>query len=200
LKSRVSAFQAPTRPTSHHLGKAGEFFVAGQLLRLGYNCSPLPVDTGVALLAHWLHESGESRVALVQVKTTEKRRSTVKLKKRQLEKMVEMGVNLIVVFWSDPQAPFALVVPPALLYMLTSGGFQDPKAPIRAKGEIYWIVFVEKEPQAVYVRNRFNDVSCMVNRFDRLAPTDEDHMMIPPYAEWSNGKHQLLKVLSDDEM
>ena len=110
------AFDKPAPPGTTHLGRAGEYFVAAQLLRMGYNTSPLPVDTGVDLPAHWTTKSGESRVALLQVKSTAATRTTIRLNKTQLDRITGQGVNLIVVFWSDPQRPFALVLPPALSY------------------------------------------------------------------------------------
>lgn len=182
-----------------HVGKAGEYFVAGHLLRLGYNVAPLPVDSGVDLIAHWITETGDSRMCLVQVKTTQRKRTSIDFSMQQLDNAARQGVNLIIVFWHEVAVPFALVLPPSLVYMLTSGGFQDPTAPVRKSADAMTIVF-ESHGKNVYIRNRKNDISGMINRFDRLAPTDVDHFVIPEYAQWSGASGQLVEILSEEEM
>ena len=196
---RNEKFDKPARPVTTYLGRAGEYYVAAQLLRMGYNTSPLPVDTGVDLLAHWTADGGDSRVALVQVKTTASRRTTIKLNKTQLDRITRQGVNLVVVFWYDPVRPFALVIPPALFYMLTSGGLKSPAAPIRTRPDGTVLVFRVRSKEHVFIRNKRTDVGPMVNRFDRLAATDEDPHAIPPYAEWTSDDEGLLRIVADEE-
>jgi hypothetical protein len=189
-------FDKPARPVTTHLGRAGEYFVAAQLLRMGYNTSPLPVDTGVDLLAHWTTRSGDSRVTLVQVKSTASKRTTIRLNKIQLDRITGQGVNLVLVFWGDPHRPFALVLPPALFYMLTSGGFKSPAAPIRKRpGGGAVIVVATSSHEHVFIWNRRTDLGPMVNRFDRLAATDEDPHAILDYAEWTSDDDGLLRII-----
>ena len=185
-------FHDPRPPTSTHLGRAGEQFVASHLLRLGYNAVPLPIDTGVDLLAHWTTKSGESRVAQFQVKTTQARRIAFRLTRAQLTRWWSEGINLAVVFWYDSAAPFTVVVPPSLSYMLTSGGHRDPRAPIRV-GDLATLVFGSQGPNRAFVGNRRNDVSRMINRFDRIEATDEDYLHIRPYVSWSGDEKALLQ-------
>ncbi len=192
-------FDKPARPSTTHLGRAGEYYVAAQLLRLGYNTSPLPVDTGVDLLAHWMTKDGDSRVALLQVKTTASKRTKIRLDRAHVDRITSQGVNLVVVFWFDPDRPFALVIPPALFYMLTSGGSKSPSAPIRVRRDGVDLVFRVQTQEHVFIRNKRTDIGRMVNRFDRLAPTDEDPMPIPVYAEWTSDNEGLLRILSDQE-
>jgi hypothetical protein len=192
------AFDKPAPPVTAHLGRAGEYFVAAQLLRMGYNTIPLPVDTGVDLLAHWTTKSGDSRVALLQVKSTASWRTTIRLNKTQLDRITGQGVNLVVVFWGDPQRPFALVLPPALFYMLTSGGFKSPAAPIRNRPDGAVIVFAARSGEHVFIRNSRTDLGPMVNRFDRLAATDEDPHAIPDYAEWTSNDDGLLRIIPQE--
>jgi len=193
------AFDKPTPPMTTHLGRAGEYFVAAQLLRMGYNTSPLPVNTGVDLLAHWTTKSGESRVFLLQVKSTALRRTTVRLNKTQLDRITAQGVNLVVVFWYDPHRPFAVVLPPALFNMLTSGGFNSPAAPIRSRPDGAAIVLMAHTQEHVFIRNRRTDVALMVNRFDRLAATDDDHHEIPDYAAWTSDVEGVLRILPEED-
>lgn len=193
------AFEKPAPPVTTHLGRAGEYFVAAQLLRMGYNTNPLPVDTGVDLLAHWVTKNRDSRVALLQVKSTASRRTTIRLNKTQLDRITGQGINLVVVFWGDPQRPFALVLPPALFYMLTSGGFKSPAAPIRTRFDGATIVFTAQSQEHVFIRNVRTDLGPMVNRFDRLAATDEDPHAIPNYAAWTSDGEGLLRILPDED-
>jgi hypothetical protein len=164
------------------------------LLRLGYNAMPLPVDTGVDLLAHWTTRSGESRVAQFQVKATERRRLTFRLTEKQLNRWWDELVNLIVVFWYEPTAPFCVVLPPSLCRMLTSGGFNDPRAPIRVVDTLTTIVLGSPGPKRVYIGNRHNDISRMVNRFDRIEATDDDSLHLPPYASWGSDGRALVDL------
>ncbi len=196
---RDDEFDKPPVPVTTHLGRASEYLVAAQLLRMGYNTSPLPVDTGVDLLAHWNTKSGDSRVALIQVKGTAASRTTITLNKAQFDRITGHGVNLAVVFWLDPECPFTLVIPPALFYMLTSGNFRSPAAPIRSRPAGATIVFVAKGRDRVFIRNLRTDLSLMVNRFDRLAASDEDPHAIPDYAEWATDDEGLLRIVPDEE-
>lgn len=181
----------PSPPVTTYLGRAGEYFVAAQLLRMGYNTSPLPVDTGIDLLAHWTTKRGDSRVALLQVKSTALSRTTIRLNKVQLDRITDQVVNLVVVFWGDPQRPFALVIPPALFHMLTSGGFESPAAPIRSGPDGVAIVLTARSQEHVFIRNLQTDLSLMVNRFDRLAASDEDPHDISSSVEMAVGADEI---------
>lgn len=192
------AVDKPALPVTTHLGRAGEYFVAAQLLSRGYNTSPLPVDTGVDLLAHWTTRSGDSRVALLQVKSTASGRTTIRLKKTQLDRVIGQRINLVVVFWGDPQRPFALILPPALFYMLTSGRFKSRAAPIRSRPGGTAIVFEARSQEHVFIRNLRTDLGPMVNRFDRLAATDEDPHAVPDYAEWTSDDKGLLQIAPEE--
>jgi hypothetical protein len=191
--SDLSIF-GPRPSTTTHLGRAGEHLVAGHLLRLGYNAMPLPVDTGVDLLAHWTTRSGDSRVAQFQVKSTERRRLTFRLTEKQLNRWWAEMINLVVVFWYEATAPFCVVLPPSLCYMLTSGGYKDRRAPIRVAETLTTIVVASPGPQRVYIGNRHNDISRMVNRFDRIEATDDDPLHIPRYACWASDGMALVQL------
>jgi hypothetical protein len=186
-------YHDPRPPTTTHLGRAGEQFVASHLLRLGYNATPLPIDMGVDLLAHWTTKSGESRVAQFQVKTTQQKRISFRLRKRQLERLWAEGINLVVVFWYEPASPFALVIPPSLSYMLTSGGHKDSRAPIRVGANGAILVFGSSGARRAHTRNRYHDLSAMIDRFDRIEATDEDYSVIRPYADWSTHDKALVE-------
>ena len=169
-------------------------FIVSHLLRLGYNAAPLPIDTGVDLLAHWTTRSGESRVAQFQVKTTRSRRLSFSVTKKRLERWWSEGVNLIVVFWYDPTSPFSVVLPPSLLYMLTTGGYKYPTAPIVVGKTGARIVIGSQGPRMSFVRNRQNDVSAMVDRFDRLEATDGDPNFQPSYASFVSDGKRVIEI------
>jgi hypothetical protein len=42
---------------------------------------------------------------------------------------------LVVVFWANKKAPLAIVLPPSIIRMLTSDGFEDPKARLIMTGD-----------------------------------------------------------------
>jgi hypothetical protein len=123
-----------------YLGRAGELFVAAHLLRRGLNSAPLPVDTGVDLLAHrelkldvLLHQA-EHEVYQFQVKTTTTNEYRASMPVRKVHDLWHKSINLVVVFWSEETAPNSVVLPPSLIRMLTSGGFEDPKSPLVTTG------------------------------------------------------------------
>jgi hypothetical protein len=185
-----------------HLGRAGEMFVAAQLVRLGFNAAPLPVDTGVDLLAHRqvrYHDENfvpEQELYQFQVKTTS--RKDFSLSPMPVKKVYEFwlkSINLIVVFWPRAKTPTSIVLPPSLVYMLTSGGFKDARAPIDITRDLVTIRFIEKEGR-YYIRNQKNEITPMLNRFDRIEPAGEFDAIIPCYAGWSEGPG-LIEFISD---
>lgn len=175
-----------------YLGRAGEFFVAAHLLRRGLNTSPLPVDTGVDLLAHRELSLGmvlyqaEHELYQFQVKTTTTSEYRASLPARKVHDLWHKAINLVIVFWSLETAPVAIILPPSLIRMLTSGGFEDPKAPLQTTGDEVSLRVIESAGR-YFIRNRDNEITAMSNRFDRIEPIDVDTGQFPPYAYWSDG-------------
>ena len=170
-----------------YIGRSGEFFVAAHLLRHGLNAMPMSVDSGIDLLGHLINHHGESRIFQFQVKSTNEPTAQIKISRDKFNFFLDNAVNLVIVFWSDPFAPFALVLPPRLMRMMTSGGYRIAEAPIRADQDTVRIVAGVHNGQ-IYVRNRANDFSLMKNRFDLAEPTDIDTRVLPEYATWGSGK------------
>jgi hypothetical protein len=166
-----------------YIGKAGEFFVAGHLLRLGLNAMPLTVDSGVDLLGHLVTEYGDSRVYQFQVKTTARPIAQFNFEREKFRRLYTQNINLVVVFWSEPSNPLALVLPPRLLRMMTSGGYEAPHAPIRMQRDLI-SMRVERRDSRVYVRNRYHEFTRMVNRFDLVEASDIDTIHLPEYCCW----------------
>lgn len=123
-----------------YLGRAGESFVASHLLRRGLNPASLPVDAGVDLLAHSLFKTdrpllhAEHELFQFQIKTTANEYKTT-LRVEKVHELWHKAINLVVVFWANEKSPSAVVLPPSLIYMLTSGGFEDPRAPLNMIGD-----------------------------------------------------------------
>ena len=84
--------------------------------------------------------------------------------------------------------------------MLTSGGFKSPTASIRPRVDGAVIVFLARTYDQVFIRNLRTDVGPMVNRFDRLAATDDDPHAIPDYAEWTSENDGLLRIVSRENL
>lgn len=175
------------------LGRAGESFVAAHLLRRGFNSCPLPVDTGVDLLAHRelrlerLLLQVEHELYQFQIKTTATSEYRASLPVRKIHELWHKSINLVVVFWSVETAPTAIILPPSLIRMLTSGGFEDARAPLLTTGDEVSLRVTESEGR-YFLRNRDNDITEMRNRFDRIEPIGMDTSAFPPYASWSDGK------------
>jgi len=70
--------------------------------------------------------------------------------------------------------------------MLTSGGFESPKSPLVATGDEVSLRVI-KSGERFFLRNRDNDISGMVNRFDLIEPLGVDTFELPAYASWSDG-------------
>jgi hypothetical protein len=175
------------------LGRAGEFYVASRLLRRGLNPAPLPVDTGVDLLAHrelkldlLLHQA-EHELYQFQVKTTATKEYRASLPVKKVDELWHKVINLVVVFWAKDKDPSAVVLPPSLIRLLTSGGFEDPRAPFVMTGGEVSLKFIESDGR-YFIRNRDNEVTAMRNRFDRIEPIGTDTGQFPEYASWSDGK------------
>jgi hypothetical protein len=115
--------------TNLFFGRAGEYFVASELLRRGLNPFLSPVDTGVDLFAHQefipapplLH--AVHKVFLFQVKTTARDEYTDSISTRTVHEWWHKRINVVIVFWSKNIQPTCLILPPSLLYIITSGGF-----------------------------------------------------------------------------
>jgi hypothetical protein len=176
-----------------YLGRAGELFVTAHLLRRGLNCAPLPVDTGVDLLAHrelkldvLLHQA-EHELYQFQVKTTATNEYRASLPVRKVHDLWHKAINLVVVFWSEETAPSAVVLPPSLIRFLTSGGFEDPRAPLVTTGDEVSLRVIESGGR-YFIRNLDNDITAMRNRFDRLEPIGIDTGTPPDYVLRSDDK------------
>jgi hypothetical protein len=176
-----------------YLGRAGELFVAAHLLRRGLNSAPLPVDTGVDLLAHRELKfevpllQAEHELYQFQVKTTTTNEYRASMPVRKVHDLWHKAINLVVVFWSEETAPSAVVLPPSLIRMLTSGGFEDPKAPLLTTGDEVSLRVIESGGR-YFIRNLDHEITAMRNRFDRIEPIGVDTGQFPPYACWSDGK------------
>ena len=116
-----------------------------------------------------------------------------------IERMWKDAINLIVVFWQENSTPSSIVIPARLVGMLTSGGFNDPNAPLRIRGDnVNMRVF--KSGERYFVRNKHNEVSYLLNRFDLLDTIDRDMDTLPEYAEWSDDEKTLISFdISDAE-
>jgi hypothetical protein len=71
--------------------------------------------------------------------------------------------------------------------MLTSGGFEDPKAPLVTTGEEVSLRVIESGGR-YFIRNLDNEITAMRNRFDRIEPVGVDTGQPPDYAHWSDDK------------
>jgi hypothetical protein len=174
------------------LARSGELVVASHLFRRGLNAAPLPVDTGVDLLAHRELRldppllQAEHELYQFQVKTTATNEYRSSLPKEKVHELWYKAINLIVVFWPRDRTPSAVVLPPTLIRMLTSGGFEDPKAPFLMAADKVSLRFIEDEGR-YFIRNRHNEITAMLNRFDRIEPVGTDTGQFPVYAGWSDG-------------
>jgi hypothetical protein len=181
------------RTEKMYLGRAGEFYVASHLLRLGFNPATLPVDDGVDLLAHRAAEKHNDILTLqteyhlfqLQIKTTASDQYAASLPIKKVNELWHKTINLIIVFWSKNTSPAAIVIAPSLLRMLTSGGFEDPKAAIALTGKRASLkVFLSGTE--FFVRNRKQGITAMHNRFDLIEPIGTDTGRFPEYAFWSD--------------
>ncbi|MEO8589163.1 MAG: hypothetical protein ABI432_07340 [Flavobacteriales bacterium] len=186
---------------SQYVGKAGEHLVAAKLLRLGLNAGPLPIDSGVDILAHAelkVHQDilqlhAEHLVYQFQVKTTSTDEYSVSIDSEKFAELWFKVINLIVVFWPKDASPVCLVLPPSLCRMLSSGGFEDPQAPFVVTGSTMSLR-VLRDGDRYYIRNKSNEVTRMLERFDRIEPTDTDTGMFPSYACWSGEEKRLVEI------
>ncbi len=212
-RSRSSTFErtmrltvcerASRRDLEHlYLGRAGEVFVAAQLLRRGLNAALASVDSGVDILAHQEISSTESLqgVQLVyqfQVKTTASREYRAALPVRKVHELWHKAINLIVVFWPRNGLPVAVVIPPSVLRMLTTGGFDDPRAPLSLRdGQVSLRVFSRGDKY--FMRNKSNPLTPMLNRYDLVEPVGTDTGLFPYYASWG-GNGQVVSLNPNPE-
>lgn len=184
-----------------YFGRAGELFVAAHLLRLGLNSAALPVDTGVDLLAHresqlnFVPQHSMHELYQFQVKTTTTGEYSVALPVRKIHDLWHKAINLVVVFWKEQANPNGVILPPSLIRMLTSGGFKDPKAPLLIDGDQVSLRVFESGGR-YFIRNLDNEITAMLNRFDRIEPVGIDTTHFPEYACWSTDRG-LVKLDSD---
>jgi hypothetical protein len=106
---------------------------------------------------------------------------------RKVHDLWHKAVNLVVVFWSVETAPAAVVLPPSLIRMLTSGGFEDPKAPLATTGDEVSLRVIETGGR-YFLRNQDHEITAMRDRFDRIEPIGTDTGQFPDYAHWSYDK------------
>jgi hypothetical protein len=181
-----------------YLARAGEAFVVAQLLRLGLNAATTSIDSGVDILAHQelFREDpllqAEQLVYQFQVKTTATHEYRVSLPVRKVHELWHKVINLIFVFWKGGHAPDAIVIPPSLIRMLTSSGFDDPRAPLRLRDERVSIRVVSSGGK-YFIRNKDNALTPMLNRFDLVEPIGTDTVTFPSYACWGEG-NQLVSL------
>jgi hypothetical protein len=189
--------------SSMYLGRAGEHLVAAHLFRIGLNAATPPVDAGVDLRARKEFRTSESSdtpediIYQFQVKTTQRDSYNARLTVNQVRMFWEKIINLVVVFWAENTAPSVVVLPPSLLFMLSSGGFGDQKAPLRMKNGFFSLRFIKKN-QRYFMRNLKHEITAMLNRFDRLEPLGADPMALPPYAHWADDRKALVGFDEDD--
>lgn len=175
------------------IGRAGEYWVAAQLLRNGLNAMPLSVDSGVDLLAHCPNSNGDSRLYQFQVKTSASRIAQFTLEEAKFNSLWRDGINLIIVSWRDMSIPEAVVIPPRLIYMMTSGGFKAPEAPLRTQdGKVHFRIEFHSNGK-IFIRNRHHEFTAMRNRFDLIEDITSDFTDIPNYAEWSSESGTLIR-------
>ena len=181
----------PQKHKNLYTGSAGEHFVAANLLRIGWNANLLSVDTGIDVVGQRIGNLGEPEIIQCQVKTMTRGTYQGSFSKDAIERMWKDAINLIVVFWDENSTPSSIVIPARLVGMLTSRGFKDPNAPLRIRGEKV-SMRVYKSGDRCFVRNKHNEVSDLLNRFDLLDTTDLDMDTLPEYAEWSDDEKTLI--------
>lgn len=176
-----------------YLGKSGEFWVAAELLRNGFNVNILPVDSGVDLVAtKTVGLEKEQELYQIQVKTTAQKRGFFSFSKEKFNHYIKSGVNLVIVSWPTNSTAKCIVFPFSLLYMMTSGSFKDNKAPLKTdQGKIYFRI--EFKDNEIFVRNRKNIFTPLLNRFNLLQSVNADPHSIPEWAFWSEVDGQLIE-------
>ncbi|NVN91286.1 MAG: hypothetical protein HXX11_11885 [Desulfuromonadales bacterium] len=180
------------------VGAAGEHWVAACLLRRGFNANVLPVDTGVDLLATKKSRySDDMMLYKIQVKTTAGLRAIIRFEKSKIDNLIQSRVNLVLVSWPSIGEPRCAVFSPRLLQMMTSGGFNDTNAPLRATGDFINMTVKFTDEGGVFVRNQMNPYTPVVNRLDLIEPVDCDVYSLPDYAMWSDIEGRLIDF--DDE-
>jgi hypothetical protein len=186
-----------------YLARAGETFVSAQLLRRGLNAATAPVDSGVDILAHAELDlevpllQAEHLVYQFQVKTTATNEYRASLPVAKVHELWHKVINLVIVFWSTGGIPSAIVIPPSLIRMLTTGGFDDPLAPLRLRDGKVSLRFLKRGDE-YFVRNKSNSLTVMLNRFELIEPIGTDTSMFPPYATWGDGQH-IVKIEIQDQ-
>ena len=168
-------------------GAAGEHLVLSHLLRWGLNPQLIAVDTGIDIVAQKGNESFH-----FQVKTTKNRTAKFSFSESKLVALWEENINLVVVMWAVETKPQILVLPPSLLHMATSGGFNNPCAPIYLKNKRANLRVVFERNGSVYLRERQNDFTPMLSRFDLVESIENDSLQLPTYAYWSSTEKRLL--------
>lgn len=187
---------------SSYTGRAGELLVAAHLLRSNIEAMSVGVDYGVDLEALKTIGYGNSQWGFtmqeryrLQVKTTRTDKLPLTFTKDKFKQILDLSINLAVVFWRDVKEPVIALFPPSLLYMMTSAEYPDtvPIAPVYTKdAKVLMKVFITSSGR-VFVRNRCNEYTAMKSRFDRLEAIDREWDNIPyEYARWSTSPKTLI--------
>ena len=116
----------------------------------------------------------------IQVKSTAVDKNVINYNTDEIIETAENSVNLVVVFFTKKTKSLSLVIPFSFLYMLTSGGFKDKRAPMNLKN----VNFIRKDSE-IFIRNTKCNVTFLIDRYDLLNCTDDDPYAIPEYAEWA---------------
>jgi hypothetical protein len=153
-----------------------------------------PVDEFFPLLAQRLEFGktdellllqAEHEVYLFQIKTTAANEYRSSLPINKVHQLWHKAINLVVVFWANERTASAVVFPPSLIRMLTSGGFEDPRAPLIMAGNFVSLRFIERGGR-YFIRNYDHEITAMLNRFYRIEPIGTDTSMFPNYAYWAD--------------
>jgi len=75
---------------------------------------------------------------------------------------------------------------------MTSGGFNDPKAPLREINDHVNMRIEFCDDGQVFVRNRKNAYTPLVNRMELVDSVGEDPFTLPSYAKWSSESGRLI--------
>jgi hypothetical protein len=82
--------------------------------------------------------------------------------------------------------------------MLTSGGFEDPRAPLNMTGNNVSLRVI-KSNDRYFIRNDEHEITAMLNRFDRIEAIGTDTTHYPPYAFWADDRHWVVAFDPDEE-
>jgi hypothetical protein len=133
-----------------------------------------------------------------QIKTTATNEYRASFLIKKVNELWHKVINLVVVFWPNGKGPSAIVLPPSLILMLTSGGFEDPRAPLNMTGNNVSLRVI-KSNDRYFIRNDEHEITAMLNRFDRIEAIGTDTTHYPPYAFWADDRHWVVAFDPDEE-